>query len=113
MTTSKRHRSDARRSQDPASSPRAVPLELRGRRVMTRLFTLAADLRAAGVEPQAVTLMREDEEHLFRAAEATFGPAAAEAASRGELAWRAFLVTWFTHTVKLSVTFDAATTSVR
>ena len=80
---------------------------------MTRLFTMAADLRASGVEPHAVTLTVEDEQHLFHSAEATFGPAAAEAAKAGAVVWREFLVTWFTHTVKLALTCDAVATTVR
>jgi hypothetical protein len=113
-TISRRFRSDARiRRADPASAPRAVPIELRGRRVMTRLFTLAADLRASGVEPHEVLLARDDEQHLLLSAEPTFGPAAAEASARGELAWRAFLTTWFAHTVKLALHFDAESTAVR
>jgi hypothetical protein len=113
VPASKRHLATPRqRRADPASAPRVVPIELRGRRVMTRLFTMAAELRASGVEPQAVTLTRDDEQHLFHSAEATFGPAAAEAAKAGEVVWREFLVTWFKSTVKLALTCDAAATTV-
>jgi hypothetical protein len=90
-----------------------VPLELRGRRVMTRLFGMAAELRAQGIEPTAVELSGDDELHLFGSAEPTFGATGAEATTRGLDGWRAFLVHFFDHTMKLQLTFDAEETKVR
>lgn len=80
---------------------------------MTRLFAMAAELRASGVEPHVVELSEADEERLFESVEPTFGAAGVEAAQRGRDAWREFLVHWFEHTVKLALTFDTADTLVR
>lgn len=99
-------------SEDPSSATREVPVELRGRRVMTRLLARIADRRALGVEVHTIALAEEDEVSLRDSAGHTFGAAGAEAASRGKAAFRAFLVTWLASTVELSLTFDAAETDV-
>lgn len=97
----------------PGSAPTEIPIALRGKRVMNRLFGLTADLRAAGTEPAAVDLSADDEQRIFESVGATFGPSGEQAARRGRDAWRHFLTEWFAHTVKLALSFDAVETRVR
>ncbi|MFO0684716.1 MAG: hypothetical protein U0234_21850 [Sandaracinus sp.] len=99
-------------SEDPSSATREVPVELRGRRVMTRLLSRIADRRALGVEARSIALSEEDEVSLRDSAGHTFGAAGADAAARGKAAFRAFLVTWLASTVELELTFDAVETDV-
>lgn len=99
--------------EEPPSAPSAVPTELRGRRVMTRLLSLSADVYSAGRAPQVVQLDARDELQLRRSALHTFGQPGADAALASDEAWRAFLVRWFERTVSLAVVLDADETSVR
>lgn len=99
-------------SEDPSSATREVPVELRGRRVMTRLLSRIADRRAVGQEVHTIALSDEDERSLRDSAGHTFGAAGADAATRGKAAFRGFLVTWLATTVELAVTFDAVDTDV-
>ena len=97
---------------EPPSAPSTVPVELLGRRVMTRLHSMVVELRSAGTEPYLVHLSAEDEHRLRHSALYAFGQPGADAAGAPDGEWRTFLLRWFERTVSLTVSFDARETSV-
>ena len=95
-----------------SSATKELPPELRGRRVMTRLYVMADELRAMGCEPTTVHLSKDDETLLRESAELTFGGAALVAVRAGVGVWRGFLREWFRRTVALELVLDARETHV-
>lgn len=95
-----------------SSGAKEIPAELRGRRVMTRFYVMADELRRSGLEPTRVHLSNDDEAALRESAEHTFGAAGLVAARAGVGVWRAFLHEWFRSTVQLAVVLDALETGV-
>lgn len=93
-------------AQERSSATREIPVELRGRRVMTRLVALVMELREQGTRPTAVHLTLDDESRLFESASETFGQPGAEATQAAGTAWRGFLVRWMREQVELDVGFD-------
>jgi hypothetical protein len=95
-----------------SSGTTEIPIELRGRRVMTRLFVLVDELKTRGLTPSVVHLSAQDEFALFASAEQTFGQAGLGAARASNEAWRGFLHTYFRDRVDLGLVLDAPETRV-
>lgn len=105
---------DAEREEERerSSATRELPAELRGQRVMTKLFAMAHEIRREGREPTRVHLSAVDELVLVASAEPTFGSAGARAVGAGRESWRAFLTSYLRSRVDMDIVFDAPDTLV-
>lgn len=112
MRRRRKARDVVRDERELSSATKEIPPELRGRRVMTRLYVMADELRTTGHEPTRVHLSSDDEALLRASAEQTFGAAGLVAVHAGTAVWRAFLHEWFRLTVGFVLVLDASDTRV-
>lgn len=112
MRGRRKARDIGRDERELSSATKEIPPELRGRRVMTRLYVMADELRVTGREPSTVHLSNDDEALLRDSAEQTFGSAGRVAVRAGVAVWRAFMHEWFRVTVGLVLVLDASETRV-
>ncbi|MBX7195239.1 MAG: hypothetical protein K1X94_24500 [Sandaracinaceae bacterium] len=102
-------RTDARES---SSARREIPTTMRGVRTVTRIADLLARAQEAGIVPTTLALTLADEIVLFDHAGEVLGEAGGQAAAAGPEAWRAFLANWARDKLKVTLVFEAPSTTV-